>query len=366
MSEAQTNDQKVPCCWVRLVKVGTAAREAEEKRKMAPSASGPEARHENRPPPRVSSVQNRQGRQLKGAWFAPEECLGRDLVDTVFEYGPAFESVAEATKWLANSDDGQLWDRDALNRMLICYDAKQTADELDKPKPCEPGKKPKDFPEDCWDPELRKRWPDIGDRPINFLGSPVTLPGWNDGCEQMQQAGEDAPPGAIAMDDLHREAHGAAHVTARMLQVVGLNLDGPPFNIAGKKARTQLLDLVTPVIYLLKSRHKRARPFMSCDNVKPIYRDDDWRTPRHLAYPSGHAVVAGLWQTLLAHRFPLRRASLELAARGIAQRRVEAGLHYPSDIDHGLQLGHELGDIVLKNLGDHKLRAFKDWFETLG
>jgi hypothetical protein len=56
-----------------------------------------------------------------GEWSVVESVYGRDGEDTSFDIGPAFDSADLAKAWLAVNPKGQQWDREALNRFLICF-----------------------------------------------------------------------------------------------------------------------------------------------------------------------------------------------------------------------------------------------------
>jgi hypothetical protein len=56
-----------------------------------------------------------------GEWSVVESVYGRDGTKTSFDIGPAFVSADDAKKWLAEKPEGQQWDREALNRFLICF-----------------------------------------------------------------------------------------------------------------------------------------------------------------------------------------------------------------------------------------------------
>ncbi|HTB21692.1 MAG TPA: DoxX family membrane protein [bacterium] len=74
----------------------------------------------------------------------------------------------------------------------------------------------------------------------------------------------------------------------------------------------------------------RKRPSWVDARIKPV-----GMVPATTAYPSGHSTSGNLMGTILADLLPERSA--ELHARGIlfGQRRLLAGVHYPSDVDAG-------------------------------
>lgn len=56
------------------------------------------------------------------------------------------------------------------------------------------------------------------------------------------------------------------------------------------------------------------------------------------SYPSGHTVTNHVWAHILSELFPKKRAALFARALEISNHRVDAGVHYPSDVKAGKQL----------------------------
>lgn len=65
------------------------------------------------------------------------------------------------------------------------------------------------------------------------------------------------------------------------------------------------------------------------------------------SYPSEHAAAAGAASTVLAYLFPEMADDFEAKAEVAALSRVQAGVHYPSDVDAGLELGRQVGEAVV-------------------
>jgi len=67
------------------------------------------------------------------------------------------------------------------------------------------------------------------------------------------------------------------------------------------------------------------------------------------SYPSEHAAIAGAASRVLAHLYPEEPAAgLERQAQEVAATRVKAGVNYPSDVDAGLALGHQVAERVIE------------------
>jgi membrane-associated phospholipid phosphatase len=69
--------------------------------------------------------------------------------------------------------------------------------------------------------------------------------------------------------------------------------------------------------------------------------------PRAPAYPSEHAVVAGAASVVMSWLFPAMGETYTDLAAEAARSRVFAGVAYPSDVSAGLQLGRQVGQMVI-------------------
>jgi len=73
-----------------------------------------------------------------------------------------------------------------------------------------------------------------------------------------------------------------------------------------------------------------------------------FRPPPDPSYPSEHAAVAGAASRVLEQLYPNQPAArLERQAMGLSRSRVSAGVNYPSDVDAGLKLGHDVAKRVI-------------------
>ncbi|MGH2615689.1 MAG: vanadium-dependent haloperoxidase [Thermomicrobiales bacterium] len=70
-------------------------------------------------------------------------------------------------------------------------------------------------------------------------------------------------------------------------------------------------------------------------------------TPNSPSYPDAHAVTAGAAATVLAYLFPDDAERFGEMAAEAADSRVMAGVAYPSDTATGLELGQEVGKLVV-------------------
>ena len=70
--------------------------------------------------------------------------------------------------------------------------------------------------------------------------------------------------------------------------------------------------------------------------------------PNSPAYPAEQAVAAGAASAILGYLYPDDAASFEAKAAEAAQSRVLAGVNYPSDVQAGLDLGRQVGQLVIE------------------
>lgn len=97
------------------------------------------------------------------------------------------------------------------------------------------------------------------------------------------------------------------------------------------------------VTWHLKYLWDVARPNQYDQNIATVLC-----TPRFPAYPSGHAAVAGCAEVLLGHFFPPEAIKLKRAAEECALSRLYAGVHFSVDNEEGLQLGRQVGHMVVE------------------
>jgi undecaprenyl-diphosphatase len=90
-----------------------------------------------------------------------------------------------------------------------------------------------------------------------------------------------------------------------------------------------------------KTRFVRERPFVSLPDL-PIL----WSPPEDFSFPSGHALHACAWATLVALHFGLLAAPVLVLAGIIALSRVVLAVHYPSDVVAGGVFGATLALLV--------------------
>lgn len=91
-----------------------------------------------------------------------------------------------------------------------------------------------------------------------------------------------------------------------------------------------------------KYKYARVRPSDLDSTIEPAVA-----VPHSPSYPSEHAAVAAAAADVLAYVFPKSEAALGQQVQEAAQSRVVAGVQYPSDVQAGLALGHQIGAAVV-------------------
>lgn len=84
----------------------------------------------------------------------------------------------------------------------------------------------------------------------------------------------------------------------------------------------------------VKKHFHRQRPYQVDGTIQTI-----GKLPKDAGYPSGHASSAYAAATTLSFLWPARTQEFAWWARQVAQSRVAAGVHFPSDVMMGAQLG---------------------------
>ncbi len=101
--------------------------------------------------------------------------------------------------------------------------------------------------------------------------------------------------------------------------------------------------------------------FIACFDAKYAYwgiRPDQYDTtykslvptPPFPGYPSGHALMSGMFSELYSYFFPADRAFFQRKAKEAAESRFQAGIHFRSDNEVGLDLGRKVATAVLQRI----------------
>lgn len=150
-------------------------------------------------------------------------------------------------------------------------------------------------------------------------------------------------PGQVAAIEYWNDGPATVRWTEESLDIMGTSGLAPP-------AQARVLAMVHAAMYDAtlaawdtKYAYERVPPWKRDPLLTTVVEPRD-----NPSYPSEHAVAAGAAAEVLGALFPAKRAELDEKARIAAESRVWAGLHYPSDVAAGLELGREIGRIVLR------------------
>ncbi len=89
--------------------------------------------------------------------------------------------------------------------------------------------------------------------------------------------------------------------------------------------------------------------------IRPNQYDTTFRpallvTPPFPGYPSGHAVVSGVMGELYSYFFPEDKAIFQQKAKDAAESRFQAGIHFRTDNEVGLELGRKVAGVIIQKL----------------
>lgn len=104
-----------------------------------------------------------------------------------------------------------------------------------------------------------------------------------------------------------------------------------------------------PYIGQTKKGYNRLRPYEYVKGLTPCVHKEP-----SLAYPSGHATLGELYGLVLADLMPQHKDVIIKRAEQIAQDRVLAGVHHPTDIQSGKKLGQLIYNELKKSPAYHE------------
>lgn len=115
---------------------------------------------------------------------------------------------------------------------------------------------------------------------------------------------------------------------------------GPPNPHVSRGLALLNVAIYDAIVATWDAKYAYARP-------RPVGVDALIAMPASPSYPSEHAAAAGAASTVLAYLFPDLADFFMTKAEEAAQSRLQAGVHYPSDVEAGLALGKSIGDRVV-------------------
>lgn len=86
------------------------------------------------------------------------------------------------------------------------------------------------------------------------------------------------------------------------------------------------------------------------DQYDTAYRPAILHTPPFPGYPSGHAAVGGVMSELYAYFFPADKNLFRRKAKEGAESRFQAGIHFRTDNEVGLEMGKKIAAEIIKRV----------------
>lgn len=94
-----------------------------------------------------------------------------------------------------------------------------------------------------------------------------------------------------------------------------------------------------------KEKYHRTRPYDVDSRLKPCVKPPGG----HKSYPSSHATIATLDACVLTYLFPGIQNELIALSKELSERRMKVGVHFPSDV----KAGSDLGVVICYNLAQN-------------
>ena len=149
------------------------------------------------------------------------------------------------------------------------------------------------------------------------------------------------------LEDVARAERGVLISLDSFADVLGRPVEASHFPLTTALLDQASLDL-REVLDPLKRHYQRPRPYHSHPVLVPVVV----REASH-SYPSGHATRGALYAAILAEFVPRQRERLLERGLRLGNDRALAGVHWPTDIQAGQQLGAAFGRAWLE-MADHQ------------
>lgn len=111
-----------------------------------------------------------------------------------------------------------------------------------------------------------------------------------------------------------------------------------------KEYFNNLIDESSNIIIKLKYKYNRPRPFQLASKLGFKLNSIEAKTAGSPSFPSGHAAQSYLVADVLSKIYPVHHDAFQAIAEKASYSRYIGGLHFPSDIEYGQQIGHWLAD----------------------
>ncbi len=115
---------------------------------------------------------------------------------------------------------------------------------------------------------------------------------------------------------------------------------GPIQGAAGTAEMNAAIAQAAAETEVAKVKYGLQRPFEMDPTITPL-----GGVPWNPSYPSGHAAAAAAAATVLEHLWPENAAKYESMMKDVEWARVYSGVHFPSDVKAGEELGKRVGEM---------------------
>lgn len=112
-----------------------------------------------------------------------------------------------------------------------------------------------------------------------------------------------------------------------------------------------LIDSLKPIIIKLKEYYGRPRPSALAKSMGIDFLGDELDSAQSPSYPSGHAIQSYVMAKMLSDQFPEHEENLLKIAELVSQSRIDRGVHFPTDIEHGREIAESIHLQIKEGLG---------------
>jgi hypothetical protein len=337
---------------------------------------------------RIASWQSDSQASTKGswrpsatAWSFTEPTLGTGGSVAVIDFGPAFDSEADAHAWIETSE-GKAWGAQAAQYQLLGIRREVQGVPLNL-APTSVTPKPSRYPlyptpqqylfDQAW---WGQAFLELHEQPINdaildhekLWGVDLGANCFADTTAEcqalfnLQQSRTSAEESQCIA-----EAQGSSALVWPILKTTQLKLCGLQ-TVAGRLHLEKLLIAVEKAVYQQKLIYRRARPAQLDSRLKPVFKgprsvagDQTGKLyPGHPSFPSGHSTMAHTLSKLL-DKLGAATEETEKVARALAFNRELAGVHYRSDS----AAGEYLADAIVTQMFERGSNA-EAWLAEFG
>jgi acid phosphatase (class A) len=127
---------------------------------------------------------------------------------------------------------------------------------------------------------------------------------------------------------------------------------GPPTGILSREEHDSLEPLLSEVIETVnketrpyKEEYARERPYVKDHSISPCIQMPKGNT----SYPSSHAAAGIAAGHVLESLFPGRATEIREEAMQVGENRLIGGVHHPSDVETGRDLGEQIWEALEEN-----------------